>query len=228
MTGVQFLHNVSLFANLPVSELEPIAERLVNRRYRKGETIFSQGSPGNSLFIVKSGLVEIVVTDPSGRAQRVAECGTGQVFGEFGLLDGLPRSAGAIAREASELLSLSRPDFFIHLERHPNVAVNLLVLISRRLRFMQQRAEPEHKIIPPLVRLVQLLTDFGDRYGESENGTLRLPLRLTMGEVAGMMGCPRSEAEAAIQALCEKGLVEWRGLQLTLCDLEGLRALAIA
>ncbi len=228
MAGVQFLHNVSLFANLPVSELEPIAERLVSHRYRKGETIFRQGSPGNSLFIVKSGLVEIVVSEPPDHKQVVAECGSGQVFGEFGLLDGLPRSAGAVAREASELLSLSRPDFFIHLERHPNVAVNLLVLLSRRLRFTMQRAEPEHKIIAPLTRLVQLLTEFGDRYGESDNGSLRLPLRLTVGEVAGMMGCPRAEAETAIRALCEKGLVEWRGLQLTLCDLEGLRALATA
>jgi len=228
MTGIQFLHNVSLFANLPVSELEPIAERMVSRRYRPDETVFTQGSPGNSLFIVKSGRVAIVVTDPDGGEQTVAECGPGQVFGEFGLLDGLPRSAGAVASETSELLSLSRPDFFIHLERHPNVAVNLLVLLSRRLRFTMQQAESEHKLVSPLTRLVQLLMEFADRYGESEDGMLRLPLRLTVGEVAGMMGCPRAEAEAAVRTLCEKGLVEWRGLQLTLRDVDGLRTLATA
>jgi CRP/FNR family cyclic AMP-dependent transcriptional regulator len=130
--GIDFLRNVPFFANLPASDLEPLAQRLVTRRYRAGEEIFVQGSPGNSMYIVKSGLVAIVVTGADGVVHTLAQRGPGQFFGEFALLDGLPRSAGVEARQPSELLILSRPEFFIYLEQHPSVAIKLMVLFSAR------------------------------------------------------------------------------------------------
>jgi CRP/FNR family cyclic AMP-dependent transcriptional regulator len=226
MTSVLFLHNVSLFANFSASELEPLGQRLISRRYRKGEKVFDQGSPGNSMYIVKSGLVAIEITGGTGCTQTVAQFGPGQVFGEFALLDGLPRSAGAVACERSELLILTRPEFFMYLEQHPTVAINLLVLISRRLRFTMQRTEHEADTVPPQVRLARILTDLGDRYGYREDGGVQLSIRLTQGEAAGIMGCTRSEAEAAIETLRQQGLLDMRGLQITLHDLEKLRALA--
>jgi CRP/FNR family cyclic AMP-dependent transcriptional regulator len=226
MTGTFFLQNVSLFANLSASELEPLTKRLIARRYREGETIFEQGSPGNSLYIVKSGLVDIEITNPEGDTQIVAQCGPGQVFGEFALLDGLPRSAGAVACARSELLILTRPEFFMYLEQHPTVAINLLILISRRLRFTMQRAEHEEEDASTLARLARVLADFGDRYGYRQDGDVQLSIRLTQGEVAGIIGCPRSEAEAALESLHQQGILEMRGLQITIHDLVKLRAMA--
>jgi CRP/FNR family cyclic AMP-dependent transcriptional regulator len=226
MTGTFFLQNVSLFANLSASELEPLTQRLIARRYREGETIFEQGSPGNSLYIVKSGLVGIEITNAEGDTQTVAQCGPGQVFGEFALLDGLPRSAGAVACARSELLILTRPEFFMYLEQHPTVAINLLILISRRLRFTMQRAEHEEEDASTLARLARVLADFGDRYGYRQDGDVQLSIRLTQGEVAGIIGCPRSEAEAALESLHQQGILEMRGLQITIHDLVKLRAMA--
>lgn len=227
MSGVVFLHNVSLFANLSASELEPLAQRLISRRYRDGEVVFEQGSPGNSMYVVKTGLVAIVVTSDADGVQTVAQFGPGQVFGEFALLDGLPRSAGAIARERSELLILTRPEFFMFLEQHPTVAINLLILISRRLRFAIQRTGHEEDTTSPLLaRLARILSDLGDRYGYREDGDVQLSIHLTQGEVAGILGCTRTEAEAATEALKQQGLLDVRGLQMTIHDLEKLRALA--
>ncbi|MBN1564796.1 MAG: Crp/Fnr family transcriptional regulator [Anaerolineae bacterium] len=227
MAGVQFLHNVSLFANLSITELEPLAQRFITRKYRNGERVFDQGSPGNSLYIVKAGLVNIDVLTKTGERQVIAQYGSGQAFGEFGLLDGLPRSAGAVACERSELMILTRPEFFMYLEKSPDVAINLVVLLSRRLRFALQRAEDD--IIdpsPPVVRLARLLVNLVDRYGNQQDNDLRLALRLTQGELAGMMGCPRSEADAALTVLRDKGLVETHGLQMMIHNLAGLRAVA--
>jgi CRP/FNR family transcriptional regulator/CRP/FNR family cyclic AMP-dependent transcriptional regulator len=226
MAEVHFLHNVSLFASLSTSELEPLSQRLISRRYRAGEGVFEQGSPGNSLYIVKSGLVDIIVAEASGHSRALAQIGPGQVFGEFALLDGLPRSAGAVAHERSELLILTRPEFFMYLEQHRAVAINLLVLLSRRLRFAVQQTGQDETQVPALVRLAHLLADFGDRYGDPVEGGVQLSLRLTRGEMAGMMGCPRSEAEAAIETLQDRGLIEMHGLQMTIHDLEALRAIA--
>ncbi len=226
MPSVHFLNNVSLFANLSTTELEPLAERLVSRRYQAGEPIFAQNSPGNSLYIVKSGRVEIVLNDPQGHTQTLAEFGPGQAFGEFGLLDGLPRSAGAVARERSELLTLSRPEFFMYLEQYPSVAIKLLVLLSRRLRFVMQRGESDEiaEQETPQTRLAQLLVELADRYGRDEEAGLRLPLRLTRGEIAGLLGCPRAQAEAALRTLQDEGVLTMHGRQITLHDLEKLRA----
>jgi CRP/FNR family cyclic AMP-dependent transcriptional regulator len=225
MPGLHFLHNVSLFASFSQSELEPLAQRLVSRKYRNGEQIFGQGSPGNSLYIVKAGLVEIAVTGSDGKPQTLALFGSGQVFGEFALLDGLPRSAGAIARERSELLVLTRPEFFMYLEQHPTVAINLLVLLSRRLRFALQRAEHEPSM-SVLASIARALVDFAERYGTAENGGILLSIRLTGGELAGIVGCPRSDTETALETLHEKGLIDVRGLQFTIHNLDGLRAVA--
>jgi len=224
VAGTHFLRNVSLFADLSNAELEPLAERLVTRRFRAGEQILTQGSPGNSLYIVKSGLVAIIVTNTDGSIHTVAEMGPGQVFGEFALLDGLPRSAGAVARERSEVLILGRSDFFLVLEKHPTIAIALLVLISRRLRFTMQRTEDELPPTSPETALAQMLCRLADRYGRLEDGLIRLPLRLTVGEIAGMLGQPRSLTEKALDSLREDGLLDLRGLQLTILDLTRLRA----
>lgn len=225
-SGLQFLHNVSLFANLSTSELDPLAQRLAVRRFRPGERIFEQGGPSNSLYIVKSGLVKIIVAESEGHTHTVAEFGPGQVFGEFALLDGLPRSAGAVACERSELLILTRPEFFMYLEQHPTVAVNLLVLLSRRLRFALQQTEHEKAPLPTINRLAHLLYDLAERYGVSDDGRIQLSIRLTQGEIAGMMGCPRSEAQAAIEELQQQEIIEVRGLQITIRNLDGLRTAA--
>jgi CRP/FNR family cyclic AMP-dependent transcriptional regulator len=226
MNGIHFLRNVSLFADLSTDDLEALAQRLVARKYRSGEHIFEQGSPGNSLYIVKSGLVSILVADKTGESHMIAQSGPGQVFGEFGLLDGLPRSAGAVACERSDLLMLARPEFFMVLEQHPSVAINLVVLLSRRLRFAVQRAGHDQEITSPLARLAHVLADFGDRYGDQDDVKVTLSLRLTMGELAGMIGCPRSDAEEALEILQQRGLVARRGLQMTIQNLDELRAVA--
>ncbi len=225
-TNAAFLHNVPLFAHLSTSELQPLSERLVTRRFRSKEVIFDQGSPGNSLYIVKTGLIAIVVTPPDGPQQIIAHFGPGQTFGEFSLLDGLPRSAGAVALEKSEVLILPRAEFFLYLERCPTVAISLLVLISRRLRFALQRTEHEAKPQTVLVQLAHLLIQLAERYGRANNNQIQLPLRLTQGELAGMMGCSRLETENALNTLYQRRIVEIRGSQLTIFDIEALRAAA--
>lgn len=227
MAGVHFLHNVSLFASLSQNELEPLVQLLVTRKYRENEHIFSQNSLGGSLYIIKSGTVGIVVDDRDGNQQTLAEFGAGQAFGEFGLLDGLPRSAGAVALTRSELMILTRPDFFMYLEQRPSVAINLVVMLSRRLRFALQRTEDEAETLCPIEQLARLLADFGVRYGRSSDDGIELPIRLTQGELAGILGCPRSRMVDALRVLQDRGLITMHGLTMIIHDLEALRTVLI-
>jgi CRP-like cAMP-binding protein len=226
MSSAHFLHNVSLFANLSIAELEPLAQRLITRKFRVGEVILTQSSPGGSLYIVKSGLVEIIVSDADGQQIVVAHFGPGQAFGEFSLIDGLPRSAGAVARERSEIAILTRPEFFMFLEQHPAVAINLLVLLSRRLRFTVQRTEHEDQTVPSAVRMARLLVALVERYGVVREDCTELSIRLTTGELAGLIGCPRREAEETVTALQNQGVIRLHGLQMEISNLDQLRAAA--
>ncbi|MBN1681348.1 MAG: Crp/Fnr family transcriptional regulator [Anaerolineae bacterium] len=227
MTGVHFLRNVSLLANLSTTELEPLAQRLISRTYRTGDIILRQGDISSSMYIVKSGSVDIRVTAADGEVKTLATFGPGQVFGEFALLDGLPRSADAIAQERSELLILTRPEFFMYLEQHPAVAINLLVLISRRLRFTLQRTEDEEHGGSTLAKIAELLVRLAERYGEQIDNNLQLAIRLTRGELAGVIGCPRSDAESALETLRQKGIIDLHGRHMTIYDLAELKAMAL-
>src|SRR5687768_12138850 len=92
---------VEVFGRSPLFEqasreiMESLAGRLKRRRFRRGEVIFHQGDPGDSLHIVASGAVKIVLPSAEGEEAIIATLRPGDFFGELALLDGAPRSATA-------------------------------------------------------------------------------------------------------------------------------------
>jgi CRP/FNR family cyclic AMP-dependent transcriptional regulator len=104
------------------------------REVPEGERIFSAGEPGDSLYIVGSGSVELFVKDNTGAKIVLTVCEPGQVFGELSLLDGGARTATAICLEPATLLVLDREDLLDFLRRHPDAALDLLTTMGQRMR----------------------------------------------------------------------------------------------
>lgn len=129
-----FLASVPLLADLPGDALEAMRRRMAVRNLQAGMTLFRQGDPGRSMFIVRSGMVEIIAADAEGRKVRLAILGSGDCFGEISALDGGPRSASVVALEPTELLELSRDDLWEYLEHHPPLMRRVLQLVCHRLR----------------------------------------------------------------------------------------------
>jgi hypothetical protein len=69
------------------------------------------------------------------------------------------------------------------------------------------------------------LTQFAERYGYRQDGKIYLEIRLTPGELAGLMDCPRIDAQTALDSLHQRGLVDTQGMKMIITDLEGLRAI---
>ncbi|HEY4754312.1 MAG TPA: cyclic nucleotide-binding domain-containing protein, partial [Candidatus Limnocylindrales bacterium] len=91
--AVEALGRTALFARVSREALDACAASLRLRRYRRGETIFHQGDPGDSLYIIESGSVKIVLPSPEGEEGAIiATLGRGDFFGELALLDGAPHS----------------------------------------------------------------------------------------------------------------------------------------
>ncbi len=203
MSYAYLLRNVSLFAQLNEDELELLAAEFILQHFRRGQVLFQQGSATNCLYIVKSGSVQVTAFGKDNAITYTDVFRAEQYFGEFSLLDGLPRSGEAVALEHSDLLLLTRPTFFRFLERQTMVAIKLLVTVSRRMRFA------ESAIDQPLVRsaeekLVRLLLNIAQHY-QAES---RFSVRLTADDLAALSGVTRSAAHSVIDKLREQGLIE--------------------
>ncbi len=131
---LNLLAEVPLFQLLDDEERKTLSGLLDVRAFNKGEIIFAYGDPGEALFIVRRGSVQVYVEDCTGETIILGENLAGDVFGEISLLDGGPRTATAIATDESELLVMDRGDLLDLITKHPHAAMDLLSVMGRRLR----------------------------------------------------------------------------------------------
>ena len=100
-----------------------------------GATIFKHGDPGDSLYVLRSGVVEIFFKDDTGERIVLETAKAGDIFGELSLLDGGARSASAVVLEEGEALRVDRGDLDLFLRQRPAAAMDLLTAMGRRLRY---------------------------------------------------------------------------------------------
>ena len=120
------LIDLPLFESLDPEERAMLAEVVDLRALKAGEVLFKAGEPGQALFVVASGQMEISVTDHAGQKIVLTQCRKGDVFGELALLDAGPRSATATALEETELLELDRQDLVLMVRQKPESALHML------------------------------------------------------------------------------------------------------
>src|SRR4051794_14835940 len=106
INDVAKLVEIPLFALLDSEERRTLAEMFNTVPIDRGDSIFAHGDPGDSLYIIRKGKVEIFIENDRGQRIVLAENGPGDLFGEISLLDGGARTASAVATERSELLML--------------------------------------------------------------------------------------------------------------------------
>jgi len=134
MNETEFLSKVSIFSNMKKEDLKRIAGQIRYEEFHGGEVIIHEGERDNRLFIVIQGEVE-VVKDLGGKKEKVlGTFGPHGYFGEMALIDGLTRSASVVAREETKVLSLEQLDLRKEIEKSPAMAVELLQMLSRRVR----------------------------------------------------------------------------------------------
>ena len=141
---IEFLKHVRLFEDLDRKSLEAIANAAVEQSYAVGQDIVRQGDTGVGAFIIKQGRAE-AVQDRGGHPHKLAELKTGDVFGEMALLDEFPRSATVRAIEPTTCLGIQRWHFRGILESHPQIALALLPVLTKRLRNAEREDEASAK-----------------------------------------------------------------------------------
>jgi len=131
---VQFLKNVKLFAELSPDSLTKLGACLKTAEFPPAEVIVREGAPGVSMYIIKSGLVEIRKKDPTtGIDFLVAQLSEGAAVGEMSLLTGKPRSATVTTVQPTIVFTLTRADFRNLLTQHPEISLGLARILAERL-----------------------------------------------------------------------------------------------
>jgi CRP-like cAMP-binding protein len=220
MSTLDDLRRVPLFSDLSEGDLVRFAEITREREYPRNSVILFEDDPGDSLYIVSTGQVKVVLIGEDGREVILSVLNDGDFFGEMSLIDDEPRSAHVIAMKDSRLLVLRRDDFQQQINQHPSIAVKLLRVLVQRLR----RADAK---IGGLVlldvngRVAKLLLDLAD-----DGGGPKITRKLTHHTIAQMIGSSRETVSRAMRELSDRGLVEVTRREITIKNREGLAALA--
>ena len=135
VSSSEFVSHIPLFESLSEADRAVLARLWHERTLRRGEKLFRKGDVGSSMFVIEEGIIEAVIPGDQGRPDiRVSVFHEGNFFGELSLIDGLPRTATAVAMENCRLLEMTRTDFLRFHSERPFVAVSMLGEIGKRLR----------------------------------------------------------------------------------------------
>ena len=207
------LRTVPLFAGFTEDQLRLLATAVNRRNVPRGTVVIVEGDPTDSLYIIISGRLKVMMSDAEGKEVILAMLGPGEYFGEMGLIDDSPRSATVMAVEPCELITLAKKDFKKFLAEHFEMAMTVMRGLVRRLR------EADRKIgslalLDVYGRVARLLLDMSENVDGEKIVTKRLPKQ----DIAKMIGASREMVSRVMKDLQMGGYIEMRGSNIVLRD----------
>jgi len=158
------LKKVPLFQLMDEEELRALTAEIHERSYLAGQTVFRVDQPGAEMHVVIDGRVETFITDEEGHRVVLAELGPGEIFGELSLFDQEPRSASAEARELTRTCIVDRASLEHLFAKKPQAALDILAVLSGRLRRTDLMLSQRVARNPNLV--IEEKSSFGDHVAD--------------------------------------------------------------
>ena len=196
------LKTVPLFASCPEEQLRMLTTVVTRKSAPRSTTIMAGGDPTDSLYIILSGRLKVMMSDSEGKEVILAILGPGEIFGEMGLIDDEPRSATVISIEPCELLSISKRDFKKCLQENFDMTMAVMRGLVKRLR------EADRKIgslalLDVYGRVARLLLDMAENVDGEKVVTKRLPKQ----DIAKMIGASREMVSRILKDLSLCGVI---------------------
>jgi len=214
------LRGVDLFDGLSDVYLEALGGIARHMSLDKGQTIFFAGDAGNGFYLVRSGRVKIFKSSFSGKEHILHVFGFGEAFGEVAVFAGDNFPASAITLEPAELLFFPRKEFLKLLAQEPELALQMLALLSKRLRsFVSKVEELSLKEVPARLAGHFLLL-------AASGATDRFHLDLSKTELSKYLGTIPETLSRVLQKMEEQGLIRGNGAVIEIMDMPGLEEIA--
>lgn len=186
----------------------------------RGQDLFQQGDEGDAIYLLKSGSLEISSLSDDGRKLTLNVLKSGDIFGEIALVDGGCRSATVTALEDSNLLRIGRQRLLAEFSDNPDLALELLRLLIRRIRWISAQLE-NHAFHSLEVRLARRLLFLAGQVSD-RNG--RVPV--SQSALADHVGATREAVSKKLSEWKQLGIVEIGRGNLTICDGHALSDIA--
>jgi CRP-like cAMP-binding protein len=214
--------NIPLFHTLSSEDRKRLASSIRRQSIKKGEILFRKGSEGTTLYVIIQGKIKIALPSMLGDEVVLALFSDGDFFGEMALLDGMPRSADAIALEDSELYVLNQSDFVAFLNSNTDAIQAILRSLSQRLRKTDDLLQ-DTCFLNVSGRFAKKLLELAEENGRKVGDEIEFDIALTQTDLAKMVGASRESINKELRTLREKGLVSVQGNTICIHNLTRLK-----
>jgi CRP/FNR family cyclic AMP-dependent transcriptional regulator len=207
------LKSVPMFAAFREDQLRALVTVVMRRSAPRGSVIMAEGDRVDSLYIVISGRLKVMMGEADGKEVILGILGPGEIFGEMGLIDDGPRSAGVVAIEPCELMVVTKSDFKRCMVESFDTAMTVMRVLVRRLRAADRKIG-SLAMLDVYGRVARLLLDMSEDVKGQRIVTKRLPKQ----DIAKMIGASREMVSMVMRDLEMSGYFEVRGSTIVLRD----------
>jgi len=191
------------------------------RRFGRGEVVFHEGDPADTLHLIAKGRIAVRVSTALGDAATLRVLGRGDFFGELALVAIHTRSATVVALEGSETLAISREDFDRLRADHPSVQAFLVQVLAEQVRRLSRQVM-ESLYVPADDRVLRRLAELVPIYAPADGEAVEIPL--TQEDLASMAGTPRATVNRVLREAERAGMIKLGRGRMTVLDAAALAA----
>ena len=199
-----FLRRIALFRDLELGDLAVLNGLMRRQELPAGVRLMTSDTPGDSAYVIRHGAVKVHVEQEDGRDVIVAILGPGEIVGELSVIDNELRSGSVVTLEDSVLFWIDRDALKHCLRTMPRLTLNLTEILTKRLRIANERIKAL-ATLDVYGRVAQHLLVLAQEYGEEVDTGTRIPIRLTQGDLASLVGASRVRVNQALVMLKKRG-----------------------
>lgn len=212
---------IPIFNGLPDDQIKAIKRIALEKQVNRGEILFSEGDEGRGFYVVVGGRIKVFKVSPEGKEQILHILGPGQPFGEVSVFAGQKFPANAQALDKGRVLFFPRAAVVDLIEANPSLALNMLAVMSKKLRqFAVQIENLSLKEMP--ARLASYLIYLA----QEQQSDQAVTLKISKGQLASILGTIPETLSRVFAKLSGQDLIRVDGKTITLLDRSGLEELA--
>ncbi|MCF8011333.1 MAG: Crp/Fnr family transcriptional regulator [Clostridiales bacterium] len=220
---IEELRNIEIFTALSDEQLQKISELVIKRFYTNGNIIFLAGEPGEGVFFLKSGRIKIIKNDREGREQILHFINPGETFGGVVPFGDNSYPATAAVTEPSEIHIIHNQDMEKLIIENPEIAVGLLKIMARRLRFSQQQIN-DLALKNTTSRMASMLLYLSAEHGTRTSRGTKINISLTKQELGKLIGTSRETANRILNKFEKQEVVEIHKKIIFILDKDKLKS----
>ena len=214
--AIAALARASIFHGVGSDVLDAAVRQLEWVSFPQRHNVFREGDAGDRLYIITAGRVKVACASKQSDT-LIAVLGPSDVFGELALLDPGPRTSTVTTITGVLAATMTRTALRSWMNQEPQAAEQMLRVLARRLRRTTNKlCDQTFNDVPG--RLATLLLDLANRFGESDNGTLRVDHQLNQNELAQLAGSTRESANKALASFVDRGWIRMQSKTISIVD----------